>query len=548
MKSKERRYIIGAEMRVKGGSGDADPMRIEGYAAVFNTESHDLGGFIERVKPGAFSRAITGKQDVRALVNHDPSAVLGRTKSGTLRVWEDEKGLRFSVELPNTQTARDLYESVRRGDMDQCSFSFRAQKDTWGEQRCPDGSFIATRDLEDVDLFDVSAVTYPAYEDTEVHARAQRWADVVPLEVRSMIEGKEADAAVERRVYKSTSEVPDYVPEDKKAQWKEVWNSAYKKAKKDGKSNDDAESSAFAQANGVAGPKSEKNSEDKVSKKWEERTLESMEDLQAAISKALSEKYGNGPGCQWPLYWLCQTFEDYAIICGAEGKLFSIDWELDDDEEAVELGDTLTPVDIAYVEDRSSKLKSFVFRGSVPEKRASVECTCDCKACRAGNCDDCKAEDCDNPYCDCNNVDMDMPEDYQEDDADGVIDSWLEQNAAKLPAEWRAGKTKKVRTKRVAGKNLTKSAFAYVGDPNRTETWKLPIHDAAHVRNALARFDQTKGIPESAKAGVYRKIVAAAKKFGIQVSDEDKKRCLAVVPPDEIERQEMIERLSKIEL
>jgi len=79
------------------------------------------------------------------------------------------------------------------------------------------------------------------------------------------------------------------------------------------------------------------------------------------------------------------------------------------------------------------------------------------------------------------------------------------------------------KTKRVGGKDLTASNFAYVGDPEKTATWKLPIHDAAHVRNALARYGQTEGIPENEKAAVRKKIVAAAKKFDIKVSEEAKK-------------------------
>src|SRR5437879_6424005 len=116
--SKEIRTLRATELRAKGGTGDADPLRIEGYAAVFNVSSHDLGGFIEQVKPGAFSRAIKTKQDVRALINHNPDMVIGRTKSGTLSLAEDSKGLYFVAALPNTQYARDLHESISRGDMD----------------------------------------------------------------------------------------------------------------------------------------------------------------------------------------------------------------------------------------------------------------------------------------------------------------------------------------------------------------------------------------------------------------------------------------------
>ena len=78
-------------------------------------------------------------------------------------------------------------------------------------------------------------------------------------------------------------------------------------------------------------------------------------------------------------------------------------------------------------------------------------------------------------------------------------------------------------TKRVGGKDLPSSAFAYVGDPDKTETWKYPIHDAAHVRNALARWGQEKGIPASDKARVYGRLKAAAKRFGVEISDDAEK-------------------------
>jgi hypothetical protein len=100
---------------------------------------------------------------------------------------------------------------------------------------------------------------------------------------------------------------------------------------------------------------------------------------------------------------------------------------------------------------------------------------------------------------------------------DGPVD------AAKDKDKSKAAMVKETKTKRVAGKDLHASAFAYVGDPEKTETWKLPVHDAAHARNALARFNQTKGIPSSAKAKVKAKIVSAAKKFGIDVASENDK-------------------------
>ena len=139
--------------------------RLEGYAAVFNTPSDDLGGFTEEIAPGAFQDSL-GTDDVRCLWNHNPDYVLGRNRSGTLSLREDEHGLFFSVKLPDTQWAKDLHESVRRGDVDQCSFGFIVLDDEWytvnGKQR---------RTLKRVQLLDVSAVTYPAYTATSISAR-----------------------------------------------------------------------------------------------------------------------------------------------------------------------------------------------------------------------------------------------------------------------------------------------------------------------------------------------------------------------------------------
>ena len=148
---------------VEDGSG---ALRFEGYAALFNSWSQDLGGFREQIAPGAFTKALTA-DDVRALLNHDKNYVLGRNRSGTLVLTEDERGLRFEVVAPNTQWARDLAESVKRGDINQCSFGFRTVRDDW---RTADG--FDERTLLEVRLFDVSIVTYPAYLDTNANVRS----------------------------------------------------------------------------------------------------------------------------------------------------------------------------------------------------------------------------------------------------------------------------------------------------------------------------------------------------------------------------------------
>ena len=141
-----------------------------GYAAKFNRWSHDLGGFREQILPGAFAESI-GRDDVRCLLNHDANHVLGRTKSGTLRLSEDETGLAFEVNAPDVGWVRDLAESVRRGDIDQCSFSFDAEDQEWNlaqpGTRDPD-----ERTIRRARLYDVTIATYPAYEDTNASVRS----------------------------------------------------------------------------------------------------------------------------------------------------------------------------------------------------------------------------------------------------------------------------------------------------------------------------------------------------------------------------------------
>lgn len=143
---------------------------IAGYAAVFNSET-DIGGYFrEQIAPGAFSPSLKG--DVRALFDHDTAHVLGRTKSGTLRLAEDDKGLAVEIDLPDTQTARDLTASMERGDIDGMSFGFRVTKQEWDETQDP-----PLRTIREVELFEVSVVTFPAYADTEIALRTRQEAE-----------------------------------------------------------------------------------------------------------------------------------------------------------------------------------------------------------------------------------------------------------------------------------------------------------------------------------------------------------------------------------
>lgn len=163
----EHRTFAVHELRVtKKGDAPDGPKMIRGHAAVFNKDSEEMSGFVERVAPGAFGKTLKDGADVRALFNHDPNVVLGRSTSGTLRLFEDKIGLAIEIDPPDTQAARDLLVSIERGDISQMSFGFRTVTDDWQieEKR-------TVRTLKEVELFDVSPVTFPAYPDTDVSAR-----------------------------------------------------------------------------------------------------------------------------------------------------------------------------------------------------------------------------------------------------------------------------------------------------------------------------------------------------------------------------------------
>lgn len=159
-------------------------MSIEGYFAVFDSNYEIAPGMSESIKSGAFARTISG--DVRALINHDSTLVLGRTKAGTLQLREDAHGLWGHIDInPNDVDAVNLYERVKRGDVDQCSFGFdlRSQDTDIRE----DGSIHWT--ITDLDLYEVSCCTFPAYEATNISARSAE---------RDEIMKREADAWRER--------------------------------------------------------------------------------------------------------------------------------------------------------------------------------------------------------------------------------------------------------------------------------------------------------------------------------------------------------------
>ena len=167
MQNREQRCAQISELRVEPQEGGGLPV-IEGHAAVFDSLSQDLGflfPFKERIQKGAFKESVQ-KDDIRALWNHDPNYVLGRNRAGTLELKETSKGLKVRIYPPETQWAKDLTESIKRGDVSQMSFGFIVEAESWAVEGGED-----IRTLERVKLFDVSPVTFPAYLETDVGVR-----------------------------------------------------------------------------------------------------------------------------------------------------------------------------------------------------------------------------------------------------------------------------------------------------------------------------------------------------------------------------------------
>lgn len=161
-------------------------LRAGGYAARFGKLSQNLGGFVERIAPGTFSKTIQ-EADVRALFNHDPNFVLGRNRSGTLRMEEDAEGLAYEVDLPDTALGRDVATLLERGDISGSSFGFRVISDEWGETE----SGFPMRTLTQVALRDVGPVTFPAYSDASSSLRTL--AEARSLDLSVLVEAAKED-------------------------------------------------------------------------------------------------------------------------------------------------------------------------------------------------------------------------------------------------------------------------------------------------------------------------------------------------------------------
>ena len=168
--AKVEQRAVRRKVEVREAKEPGKAATLVGYAAVFNAESHDIG-FREVIQPGAFKRSLEAGTDVLALVEHDRAMIIGRRSNGTLRLEEDQTGLRYEVDVPDTQVGRDILTNVRMGNVAGSSFGFRTQRDRW-EFNYDDPS-KDKRTLIDVDLYDVGPVAEPAYPDTSVAARSR---------------------------------------------------------------------------------------------------------------------------------------------------------------------------------------------------------------------------------------------------------------------------------------------------------------------------------------------------------------------------------------
>lgn len=167
--SREVRFNTSA-IELREGS-DGGPSKLVGYAAVFNRFSENLGGFVEKIAPGAFRTSLEGGDDILAYMNHEGGlSQLGRRSNGTLTLVEDDIGLRVEITPPDTTAGRDALTLVSRGDVQNMSFGFsvREDGDEWIER--DDGMYERT--LNSVRLFEVSPVSTPAYPDTTIAARS----------------------------------------------------------------------------------------------------------------------------------------------------------------------------------------------------------------------------------------------------------------------------------------------------------------------------------------------------------------------------------------
>lgn len=195
MKQREIRSLKVRELRAT--KTDDGKQYLEGRAASYNVLSDDMGGWRERIMPGAFTRALNEKQDVRHLLNHKPYPVLGRTSAGTLELTEGTDGLHFRTLLSDSFIAEfpSFVEGVERRDINECSFGFVALDTNWVEEQDASSKRnrpIVIRELRDLELLDISTVTYPAYPETKTQVSSRATSIEAPSDAPAEFRSKMA--------------------------------------------------------------------------------------------------------------------------------------------------------------------------------------------------------------------------------------------------------------------------------------------------------------------------------------------------------------------
>lgn len=169
--------------------------RMSGHASIYGAVAR-IGPHWETVDKRAFERPLKENHDVRLLLNHDPNNLLGRTRSGTLELRTDGRGLAVAADLPDTTLGRDVRTLIQRGDLSGFSFGFRVAKDSWS--RAPDGRQLRT--IEDLDLLDVSLATFPAYRDSDdAELRTIDFRTIPPANGRGQLIRARASASLPRK-------------------------------------------------------------------------------------------------------------------------------------------------------------------------------------------------------------------------------------------------------------------------------------------------------------------------------------------------------------
>lgn len=220
---REDRVFFVRDLEVRKDS-QGKPIGVKGHAAVWDKRAW-IGppkyGFSEQFQNGAFTESINGGADVRYLFNHNPDHVLARTKSGTLRLGNDNTGLPVDADLAPTSVGRDLAILMERGDVDQMSVGMQVVEDRWEEVEGDDGNVYELRTIIRAKLFDVSAVTYPAYEETDAglrsadHARELRDARGIAVERREIVtqdDGSQHASKTSEGERPATATAPDPAP------------------------------------------------------------------------------------------------------------------------------------------------------------------------------------------------------------------------------------------------------------------------------------------------------------------------------------------------